>query len=115
MVAVGCSCLLSATVPTVVRVCLLLGHCVAMGCCISNEHTIRHMGPGSLSSPEAGIWVTDTCAVLYCTVPLCSAASDGVCQRDDLTVAGGHRMVTIDGYEDVPPYNELALKKAVSK
>jgi KDEL-tailed cysteine endopeptidase len=42
-------------------------------------------------------------------------ASDGVCQRDDLTVAGGHRMVTIDGYEDVPPYNELALKKAVSK
>jgi hypothetical protein len=26
-----------------------------------------------------------------------------------------HRLVTVDGNEDVPPYNELALKKAVSK
>jgi hypothetical protein len=35
--------------------------------------------------------------------------------RDDLLQAGGHRMVTIEGFEDVPPYDELALKKAVSK
>jgi hypothetical protein len=40
---------------------------------------------------------------------------DGVCQRDELMLAGGHRVVTIDGFEDVPPYDELALKKAVSK
>lgn len=42
-------------------------------------------------------------------------ALDGECQREELTLAGGHRLVTIDGYEDVPPNNELALKKAVSK
>jgi KDEL-tailed cysteine endopeptidase len=42
-------------------------------------------------------------------------AMDGVCQRDELMLAGGHRVVTIDGFEDVPPYDELALKKAVSK
>jgi hypothetical protein len=69
MAAVGCSCLLSAAVPTVVRVCLELGHCLAMGCCVSVLDTQpgHHMGPGSLASPEAVICVADTCAV-YCTV-----------------------------------------------
>lgn len=43
------------------------------------------------------------------------AAADGECQREDLSSAGGHRVVTIDGYEDVPPNDELALKKAVSR
>lgn len=42
-------------------------------------------------------------------------AADGECQREDLSSAGGHRVVTIDGYEDVPPNDELALKKAVSR
>lgn len=45
----------------------------------------------------------------------CTTAADGECQREELMLAGGHRIVTIDGFEDVPPYNELALKKAVSK
>lgn len=40
---------------------------------------------------------------------------DGECQREEMMSVGGHRIVTIDGFEDVPPNNELALKKAVSK
>jgi hypothetical protein len=39
---------------------------------------------------------------------------DGECQRDVL-LNNGRPMVTIDGYEDVPQYDEVALKKAVSR
>jgi hypothetical protein len=39
---------------------------------------------------------------------------DGECQRDVL-LDNGRPMVTIDGYEDVPQYDEVALKKAVSR
>jgi KDEL-tailed cysteine endopeptidase len=42
------------------------------------------------------------------------AAMQGECQRDEL-LGNGRPMVTIDGYEDVPQYDEVALKKAVSK
>lgn len=49
------------------------------------------------------------------SMPPTHTATDGMCQRDELLSDGGHRIVTIDGYEDVPPYNEIALKKAVSK
>lgn len=40
------------------------------------------------------------------------AASDGICGRKELNA---RPVVTIDGYEDVPQYDEVALKKAVSK
>lgn len=40
------------------------------------------------------------------------AASDGVCKRSELNA---RPVVTIDGYEDVPQYDEVALKKAVSR
>lgn len=61
-----------------------------------------------------GCLVTNFCLLLP-RVCLCAVAMDGECQRDELMLAGGHRIVTIDGFEDVPPYNEIALKKAVSK
>jgi KDEL-tailed cysteine endopeptidase len=37
---------------------------------------------------------------------------DGVCEDDS---RADKRVVTIDGYEDVPPYDEVALKKAASR
>jgi hypothetical protein len=37
---------------------------------------------------------------------------DGECHEEDLE---NTRVVTIDGYEDVPQYDEVALKKAVSR
>lgn len=40
------------------------------------------------------------------------AATDGVCRRSELN---SRPVVTIDGYEDVPQYDEVALKKAVSR
>lgn len=43
---------------------------------------------------------------------LCCAGMDGECHRQELNA---RPVVTIDGYEDVPPYDEIALKKAVSK
>jgi KDEL-tailed cysteine endopeptidase len=39
-------------------------------------------------------------------------AQDGVCLKDNLQAS---QIVTIDGYEDVPQYNEIALKKAASQ
>jgi KDEL-tailed cysteine endopeptidase len=39
-------------------------------------------------------------------------ATDGVCKRSELNA---RPVVTIDGYEDVPQYDEVALKKAVSR
>ncbi|WIA41578.1 hypothetical protein OEZ86_008942 [Tetradesmus obliquus] len=41
-------------------------------------------------------------------------ATDGECRRDELQL-NARPVVTIDGYEDVPQYDEVALKKAVSK
>ena len=39
-------------------------------------------------------------------------AQDGQCMKDNLQAS---QIVTIDGYEDVPQYNEIALKKAASQ